>query len=144
MINSTPETVSTDFDISDKLYFEPLTFEDVIEIVRWEKPKGVVVQLGGQTPLQLTKPLEAAGVPILGTSPDAIDIAEDRERFEALGRRLDVRQPPNGMARSVDEAVAVGQRIGYPVLGRPSYLLRGRSIEVALDRSLVRRCFREW
>ncbi len=141
MINSNPETVSTDFDISDKLYFEPLTFEDVIEIVRWEKPKGVVVQLGGQTPLQLTKPLEAAGVTILGTSPDAIDIAEDRERFEALGRRLGVRQPPNGMARSVDEAVAVAQRIGYPVLVRPSYVLGGRAMEIVYDEGSLRDYF---
>jgi carbamoyl-phosphate synthase large subunit len=141
MINSNPETVSTDFDISDKLYFEPLTFEDVIEIVRWEKPKGVVVQLGGQTPLQLTKPLEAAGVTILGTSPDAIDIAEDRERFEALGRRLGVRQPPNGMARSVDEAVAVAQRIGYPVLVRPSYVLGGRAMEIVYDDGSLRDYF---
>jgi len=141
MINSNPETVSTDFDISDKLYFEPLTFEDVIEIVRWEKPKGVVVQLGGQTPLQLTKPLEAAGVHILGTSPDAIDIAEDRERFEALGRRLGVRQPPNGMARSVDEAVAVAQRIGYPVLVRPSYVLGGRAMEIVYDDGSLRDYF---
>ena len=141
MINSNPETVSTDFDISDKLYFEPLTFEDVIEIVRWEKPKGVVVQLGGQTPLQLTKPLEAAGVPILGTSPDAIDIAEDRERFEALGRRLGVRQPPNGMARSVEEAVAVAQRIGYPVLVRPSYVLGGRAMEIVYDDGSLRDYF---
>src|SRR5438477_5160580 len=104
MINSNPETVSTDFDISDKLYFEPLTLEDVLEIVRWERPKGVVVQLGGQTPLRLTKPLEAAGVPILGTPPDSIDVAEDRERFEALARRLGVTQPANGTARSVDDA----------------------------------------
>ncbi len=141
MINSNPETVSTDFDISDKLYFEPLTFEDVIEIVRWERPKGVVVQLGGQTPLQLTKPLEAAGVPILGTSPDAIDVAEDRERFEALGRRLGVRQPPNGMARSVDEAVAVAQRIGYPVLVRPSYVLGGRAMEIVYDDGSLRDYF---
>jgi carbamoyl-phosphate synthase large subunit len=141
MINSNPETVSTDFDISDKLYFEPLTFEDVIEIVRWEKPKGVVVQLGGQTPLQLTKPLEAAGVPILGTSPDAIDTAEDRERFEALGRRLGVRQPPNGMARSVEEAVAVAQRIGYPVLVRPSYVLGGRAMEIVYDDGSLRDYF---
>jgi len=141
MINSNPETVSTDFDISDKLYFEPLTFEDVIEIVRWERPKGVVVQLGGQTPLQLTKPLEAAGVPILGTSPDAIDIAEDRERFEALGRRLGVRQPPNGMARSVEEAVAVAQRIGYPVLVRPSYVLGGRAMEIVYDDGSLRDYF---
>ena len=141
MINSNPETVSTDFDISDKLYFEPLTFEDVIEIVRWERPKGVVVQLGGQTPLQLTKPLEAAGVSILGTTPDAIDIAEDRERFEALGRRLGVRQPPNGMARSVEEAVAVAQRIGYPVLVRPSYVLGGRAMEIVYDDGSLRDYF---
>ncbi len=141
MINSNPATVSTDFDISDKLYFEPLTFEDVIEIVRWERPKGVVVQLGGQTPLQLTKPLEAAGIPILGTSPDAIDIAEDRERFEALGRRLGVRQPPNGMARSVEEAVAVAQRIGYPVLVRPSYVLGGRAMEIVYDDGSLRDYF---
>ncbi|HUC40619.1 MAG TPA: carbamoyl-phosphate synthase large subunit [Gemmatimonadales bacterium] len=133
MINSNPETVSTDFDISDKLYFEPLTFEDVLEITRWEKPKGVVVQLGGQTPLQLTKPLEAAGVPVLGTSPDAIDIAEDRERFEELADNLGVTQPPNGIARSVAEAVAVAQRIGYPVLVRPSYVLGGRAMEIVYD-----------
>jgi carbamoyl-phosphate synthase large subunit len=141
MINSNPETVSTDFDISDKLYFEPLTFEDVIEIVRWERPKGVVVQFGGQTPLQLTKPLEAAGIPILGTSPDAIDIAEDRERFEELARRLGVTQPPNGIARSVDEAVAVAQRIGYPVLVRPSYVLGGRAMEIVYDDDSLRDYF---
>src|SRR5256714_6104576 len=123
MINSNPETVSTDFDISAKLYCEPLTFEDVIEITRWERPKGVVVQFGGQTPLQLTKPLEAAGVPVLGTSPDAIDIAEDRERFEELADKLGITQPPNGIARSVDEAVGIAQRIGDPVLVRPSYVL---------------------
>ncbi len=141
MINSNPETVSTDFDISDKLYFEPLTFEDVIEIVRWERPKGVVVQLGGQTPLQLTKPLEAAGIPILGTSPDAIDVAEDRQRFEELVRRLDIRQPPNGTARSVEEAVAVAQRIGYPVLVRPSYVLGGRAMEIVYDDGSLRDFF---
>jgi carbamoyl-phosphate synthase large subunit len=141
MINSNPETVSTDFDISDKLYFEPLTFEDVLEIVRWERPKGVVVQLGGQTPLQLTKQLEAAGVPILGTSPDAIDIAEDRERFEELADRLGVTQPPNGIARSVDEAVAVAQRIGYPVLVRPSYVLGGRGMEIVYDDGSLREYF---
>jgi carbamoyl-phosphate synthase large subunit len=141
MINSNPETVSTDFDISDKLYFEPLTLEDVLEITRWEKPKGVVVQLGGQTPLQLTKPLEAAGVPILGTPPDAIDIAEDRERFEQLADRLGVRQPPNGIARSMDEAVAVAQRIGYPVLVRPSYVLGGRAMEIVYDDDSLRDFF---
>jgi carbamoyl-phosphate synthase large subunit len=141
MINSNPETVSTDFDISDKLYFEPLTFEDVLEITRLERPKGVVVQLGGQTPLQLTKPLEAAGVAILGTSPDAIDIAEDRERFEALADRLGVTQPPNGIARSVEEAVAVAQRIGYPVLVRPSYVLGGRAMEIVYDDGSLREYF---
>src|SRR5213596_119148 len=141
MINSNPETVSTDFDISDKLYFEPLTFEDVIEIVRWQRPKGVVVQLGGQTPLQLTKPLEAAGVAILGTSPDAIDVAEDRKRFEELASRLGIRQPPNGTARSVDEAVAMAQRIGYPVLVRPSYVLGGRAMEIVYDDGSLRDYF---
>ena len=141
MINSNPETVSTDFDISDKLYFEPLTFEDVLEIVRLERPRGVVVQFGGQTPLQLTKRLEAAGVPILGTSPDAVDIAEDRERFEALARRLGVAQPPNGIARSVDEAVAVAGRIGYPILVRPSYVLGGRAMEIVYDDGSLRDYF---
>src|SRR5881392_2812775 len=141
MINSNPETVSTDFDISDKLYFEPLTFEDVIEIVRWERPKGVVVQLGGQTPLRLTKPLEAAGVPILGTPPDSIDVAEDRERFEALARRLGVTQPANGTARSVNEAVAAARRIGYPVLVRPSYVLGGRAMEIVYDEGSLREYF---
>jgi carbamoyl-phosphate synthase large subunit len=141
MINSNPETVSTDFDISDKLYFEPLTLEDVLEIVRWERPKGVVVQLGGQTPLRLTKPLEAAGVPIIGTPPDSIDIAEDRERFEALARRLGVTQPANGTARSVDDAVAAAQRIGYPVLVRPSYVLGGRAMEIVYDEGSLRAYF---
>src|SRR5437016_335181 len=141
MINSNPETVSTDFDISDKLYFEPLTFEDVIEIVRWERPKGVVVQLGGQTPLRLTKPLEAAGVPILGTPPDSIDVAEDRERFEALARRLGVTQPANGTARSVENAVQVARRIGYPVLVRPSYVLGGRAMEIVYDDASLRGYF---
>ncbi len=141
MINCNPETVSTDFDISDKLYFEPLTFEDVIEIVRWERPRGVVVQLGGQTPLQLTQPLDAAGVPILGTSPDAIDIAEDRERFAALARRLGVTQPPNGIARSLEEAVAAATRIGYPVLVRPSYVLGGRAMEIVYDEGSLRDYF---
>jgi carbamoyl-phosphate synthase large subunit len=141
MINSNPETVSTDFDISDKLYFEPLTLEDVLEITRWERPKGVVVQLGGQTPLQLTKALEAAGVPVLGTPPDAIDIAEDRERFEELADKLGVTQPPNGIARSVEEAVGVAQRIGYPVLVRPSYVLGGRAMEIVYDDGSLRDYF---
>jgi len=141
MINSNPETVSTDFDISDKLYFEPLTFEDVIEIVHLEQPRGVVVQLGGQTPLRLTNALAAAGVPILGTSPDAIDMAEDRERFEQLARRLGVTQPPNGTARSVAEALQVADRIGYPVLIRPSYVLGGRAMEIVYDAGSLREFF---
>ena len=141
MINSNPETVSTDFDISDKLYFEPLTFEDVLEIVRWERPRGVVVQLGGQTPLRLTKPLEAAGVPILGTAPDSIDIAEDRGRFEALADRLGITQPANGTARSVEEAVKVAGRIGFPVLVRPSYVLGGRAMEIVYDKGSLRDYF---
>jgi len=141
MINSNPETVSTDFDISDKLYFEPLTFEDVLEIVRLERPRGVVVQLGGQTPLQLTKRLEAAGVPILGTPADAVDMAVDRERFEELARRLGVAQPPNGTARSVEEAVVVAQRIGYPILVRPSYVLGGRAMEIVYDDGSLRDYF---
>src|SRR5438309_10622008 len=141
MINSNPETVSTDFDISDKLYFEPLTFEDVLEITRWERPKGVVVQLGGQTPLQLTKPLDAAAVTSLGTPPDSIDVAEDRERFEALARRLGIPQPPNGTARSVEEAVQAAQRIGYPVLVRPSYVLGGRAMEIVYDDASLRAYF---
>src|SRR5216684_1250982 len=141
MINSNPETVSTDFDISDKLYFEPLTLEDVLEIVRWERPRGVIVQLGGQTPLRLTQALAAAGVPILGTSPDSIDIAEDRGRFEALARRLGVTQPANGTARSVAEAVKVAERIGFPVLVRPSYVLGGRAMEIVYDQGSLRDYF---
>ena len=141
MVNSNPETVSTDFDISDKLYFEPLTLEDVLEIVRRENPIGVIVQLGGQTPLKLTRALEAAGVRILGTSPDSIDIAEDRRRFEKLARELGVRQPENGTATSVDEAVTIADNIGYPVLVRPSYVLGGRAMEIVHDASSLRGYF---
>jgi carbamoyl-phosphate synthase large subunit len=141
MINSNPETVSTDFDISDKLYFEPLTLEDVLEIVRLEQPKGVLVQLGGQTPLRLAKGLEAAGVPILGTSPEAIDIAEDRRRFEALTAELRVTQPASGTAVAPDEAVAVAARVGYPVLVRPSYVLGGRAMEIVYDEPSLRNYF---
>jgi carbamoyl-phosphate synthase large subunit len=141
MINSNPETVSTDFDISDKLYFEPLTLEDVLEIIEREQPEGVIVQLGGQTPLKLTRPLEAAGVRILGTSPDAIDIAEDRRRFEAIARELGVRQPEAGTATGVDEAVEIAARIGYPVLLRPSYVLGGRAMEIAYDDESLRAYF---
>jgi carbamoyl-phosphate synthase large subunit len=134
MVNCNPETVSTDPDTSDRLYFEPLTVEDVLEIVRREQEKGellgVIVQLGGQTPLKLAEELQAAGVPILGTSPDSIDLAEDRERFAALVQRLNLKQPSNGIARSRDEAIRVAERIGYPVLLRPSYVLGGRGMEV--------------
>ena len=133
MVNSNPETVSTDFDISDALYFEPLTLEDVLEIVHVEQPMGVIVQLGGQTPLRLAQALEAAGIPILGTSPDSIDAAEDRGRFEALARELGVVQPPSGVAFSEAEAVAVAGRVGYPVLVRPSYVLGGRAMEIVYD-----------
>jgi carbamoyl-phosphate synthase large subunit len=134
MVNCNPETVSTDYDTSDRLYFEPLTIEDVLEILHVEKSKGelvgVVVQFGGQTPLKLAAALEKEGIPILGTSPDAIDLAEDRERFAALVNKLGLRQPENGMARSREEAIAVAERIGYPVLTRPSYVLGGRAMEI--------------
>jgi carbamoyl-phosphate synthase large subunit len=134
MVNCNPETVSTDYDTSDRLYFEPLTAEDVLEILTVEQSKGelvgVIVQFGGQTPLKLAQALEDAGIPILGTSPDAIDLAEDRERFAALVEQLGLKQPANGIARSRDEAVAVANRIGYPVLMRPSYVLGGRAMEI--------------
>ncbi len=133
MINSNPETVSTDFDISDKLYFEPLTLEHVLDIVERERPLGVIVQLGGQTPLKLTSGLAEAGVRILGTQPDAIDIAEDRRRFDAIARELGIRQPENGTATSLSEARAAADRIGYPVLVRPSYVLGGRAMEIVYD-----------
>ena len=141
MVNSNPETVSTDFDISDKLYFEPLTLEDVLEIVRLEQPKGVIVQLGGQTPLKLAKGLEAAGVRILGTSSEAIDVAEDRKRFEDLSRRLGVTHPANGTATNVDEAAEIAGRIGYPILVRPSYVLGGRAMEIVYDEASLRKYF---
>ena len=133
MVNSNPETVSTDFDISDKLYFEPLTLEDVLEIVQREKPLGVIVQLGGQTPLKLAKPLADLGVPILGTSVDAIDRAEDRDRFAELCREIGATVPPNGIATSTEQAVMVARTVGYPVLVRPSYVLGGRAMEIVYD-----------
>jgi carbamoyl-phosphate synthase large subunit len=141
MVNSNPETVSTDYDMSDTLYFEPLTLEDVLEIVHVERPLGVVVQLGGQTPLKLARGLEAAGVRILGTSPDNIDAAEDRKRFEALARELNVTQPPAGTAMSLDEAVRVAEQVGYPVLVRPSYVLGGRGMEIVYDELSLRDYF---
>ncbi|TAJ12709.1 carbamoyl-phosphate synthase large subunit, partial [Patescibacteria group bacterium] len=130
MVNCNPETVSTDFDTSDRLYFEPLTLEDVLEIVHLEKPYGVIVQFGGQTPLKLAKELEANGVPIIGTSPDAIDRAEDRGRFQQMVNRLGILQPPNGMASTYDEAHKIAADIGYPLIVRPSYVLGGRAMEV--------------
>ncbi len=141
MINSNPETVSTDFDISDKLYFEPLTLEDVLEIVEHEKPEGVIVQMGGQTPLRLARRLEDLGVPILGTSVDAIDRAEDRKRFEALCRELDIACPEAGTANSIAEAVEAADKIGYPVLVRPSYVLGGRGMEIVYDREKLTEYF---
>jgi carbamoyl-phosphate synthase large subunit len=133
MVNCNPETVSTDYDTSDRLYFEPLTFEDVMNIVDVEKPTGVIVQFGGQTPLNLAMRLHEAGVPIIGTSPDSIDLAEDRERFGALLRQLGIPQPENGTATSIDGAREVAERLGYPVLVRPSYVLGGRAMAIVYD-----------
>jgi carbamoyl-phosphate synthase large subunit len=133
MVNCNPETVSTDYDTSDKLYFEPLTMEEVMNIVDREKPAGVIVQFGGQTPLKLALPLERAGVPIIGTSPDSIDLAEDRERFSALINRLGIKQPNNGIARSFDEAFKIAEALGYPILVRPSYVLGGRAMQIVYD-----------
>jgi len=130
MVNCNPETVSTDYDSSDRLYFEPVTLEDVLEIVHKEKPKGVIVQYGGQTPLKLARALEEAGVPIIGTSPDSIDLAEDRERFQQLVNRLKLKQPPNRTARNAEEAVAMAKEVGYPLVVRPSYVLGGRAMEI--------------
>ena len=130
MVNCNPETVSTDYDTSDRLYFESLTFEDVMEIIEKEKPKGVIVQYGGQTPLKLARDLEAAGAPIIGTSPDSIDLAEDRERFQKLVEGLELKQPPNCTARNKEEAVAKGPGVGFPLIVRPSYVLGGRAMEV--------------
>jgi carbamoyl-phosphate synthase large subunit len=139
MVNCNPETVSTDYDTSDRLYFEPLTFEDVLNIVEKEKPYGVIVQFGGQTPLKLAVALEKAGVPIIGTSPDAIDRAEDRERFQVMLHKLHLRQPENGTARSFEESEKIAERIGYPVVVRPSYVLGGRAMEIVYDVEGLRR-----
>ena len=138
MVNCNPETVSTDYDTSDRLYFEPLTFEDVMEILHVEQPFGVIVQYGGQTPLKLAKALGAAGVPIIGTSPESIDVAEDRERFQKLVDRLELRQPPNRTARTEDEAVRLAAEIGFPLVVRPSYVLGGRAMEVVFTEDDLR------
>jgi carbamoyl-phosphate synthase large subunit len=139
MVNCNPETVSTDYDTSDRLYFEPVTLEDVLEIVDKERPTGVIVQFGGQTPLKLALDLERAGVPIIGTSPDSIDVAEDRERFQKLLHELGLKQPPNRTARTEEQALVLAQEIGYPLVVRPSYVLGGRAMEIVHgDRDLER------
>ena len=141
MVNCNPETVSTDYDTSDRLYFEPVTLEDVLEIVRIEKPKGVIVQYGGQTPLKLARALEAAGVPVIGTSPDAIDRAEDRERFQHAVDRLKLKQPANATVTAIEMAVEKAKEIGYPLVVRPSYVLGGRAMEIVYDEADLRRYF---
>ena len=143
MVNCNPETVSTDYDTSDRLYFEPVTLEDVLEIVRVEKPKGVIVQYGGQTPLKICRALEEAGVPIIGTSPDAIDRAEDRERFQQMVERLNLLQPNNATARSEEEAIRHSKNIGYPLVVRPSYVLGGRAMEIVYNEDELKRYMRE-
>jgi carbamoyl-phosphate synthase large subunit len=143
MVNCNPETVSTDYDTSDRLYFEPVTLEDVLEIVNIEKPVGVIVQYGGQTPLKLARGLEKAGVPIIGTTPDAIDRAEDRERFQKMLNDLGLKQPPNRTARAPEEAIRLAQEIGYPLVVRPSYVLGGRAMEIVHEQSQLERYMRE-
>ncbi|WP_461520635.1 carbamoyl-phosphate synthase large subunit [Porticoccus sp.] len=143
MVNCNPETVSTDYDTSDRLYFEPVTLEDVLEIVRIEKPVGVIVQFGGQTPLKLARALEAEGVPIVGTTPDAIDMAEDRERFQQMIHKLKLLQPPNAIVRSAEEAVAAAAGIGYPLVVRPSYVLGGRAMEIVYREEELQRYMRD-
>lgn len=138
MVNCNPETVSTDYDTSDRLYFEPLTLEDVLEVIELEKPKGVIVQYGGQTPLNLARDLEAAGAPIIGTSPDSIDLAEDRERFQKMIDKLGLRQPPNRTARNPEDAVRLAEEIGYPLVVRPSYVLGGRAMEIVFNEAELR------
>jgi carbamoyl-phosphate synthase large subunit len=143
MVNCNPETVSTDFDTSDRLYFEPLTLEDVLEIIDVEKPVGVIVQYGGQTPLKLARALEAAGAPIIGTTPDSIDLAEDRERFQQLVTKLGLVQPPNRTARTAEQALAHAEAIGYPLVVRPSYVLGGRAMEIVYSDEDLARYIRE-
>ena len=143
MVNCNPETVSTDYDTSDRLYFEPLTLEDVLEIVRIEKPEGVIVQYGGQTPLKLARDLEANGVPIVGTTPDMIDAAEDRERFQKRLNGLGLLQPPNRTARTESDALRLAAEIGYPLVVRPSYVLGGRAMEIVHEEADLERYMRE-
>lgn len=143
MVNCNPETVSTDYDTSDRLYFEPVTLEDVLEIVHKEKPKGVIVQFGGQTPLKLARALEAEGVPIIGTSPESIDRAEDRERFQQMIEKLGLKQPANAIVRSLEEAVSVADSVGYPLVVRPSYVLGGRAMEIVYSEKELRNYMRD-
>ena len=143
MVNCNPETVSTDYDTSDRLYFEPVTLEDALEIVRTEKPKGVIVQYGGQTPLKLARALEEAGTPIIGTSPDAIDRAEDRERFQQMIQRLQLRQPNNSIVKSAEEGISEAAKVGYPLVVRPSYVLGGRAMEIVYNEDELKRYLRE-
>ena len=143
MVNCNPETVSTDYDTSDRLYFEPLTLEDVLEVVNVEKPIGVIVQYGGQTPLKLARALEANGVPIIGTTPDMIDCAEDRERFQKMLHALKLKQPPNRTARDPQEAIRLAAEIGYPLVVRPSYVLGGRAMEIVHEQKDLERYMRE-
>jgi len=143
MVNCNPETVSTDYDTSDRLYFEPLTLEDVLEIVHKEAPAGVIVQFGGQTPLKLARALEAANVPIIGTTPDSIDLAEDRERFQQLLKRINLKQPPNRTATSPEEAVGLADEIGYPLVVRPSYVLGGRAMDIVHGEDELRKYMRD-
>ncbi len=143
MVNCNPETVSTDYDTSDRLYFEPLTLEDVLEIIDLEKPKGVIVQYGGQAPLKLARDLEAAGAPIIGTTPDSIDLAEDRERFQQMIEKLGLRQPPNRTARDPESAVKLAEEIGYPLVVRPSYVLGGRAMEIVFNEAELRTYMRD-
>jgi carbamoyl-phosphate synthase large subunit len=140
MVNCNPETVSTDYDTSDRLYFEPLTFEDVMSIVETEKPDGVIVQFGGQTPLKLAVPLEKAGVKIIGTSPDSIDRAEDRKRFNRLVKKLKLRQPYSGTATSYEQTIKIANKLGYPLLIRPSFVLGGRAMEIVHDETSLKAC----
>ncbi|MFV2056127.1 MAG: carbamoyl-phosphate synthase large subunit, partial [Thiohalomonadales bacterium] len=139
MVNCNPETVSTDYDTSDRLYFEPLTLEDVLELIHVEKPKGIIVQYGGQTPLKLARDLEAAGAPIIGTSPDSIDLAEDRERFQQLVQKLELLQPPNCTVTNGEQAIRAAEKIGYPLVVRPSYVLGGRAMEIVFNEEELHR-----